>query len=498
MSFAPTTVLPGPAAIAPRTARWPLAPARAWAVAWVGLWVAFAYGVNTAQFGDNVEQFNWAHSLEWGYYKHPPLPTWLLGGLIRLMGETPAQSYALAFACLAATALLTHDIARRLLSPRMANVALVLWGLQMPFSWRAQLYNHNTLLVLSVALTVWCVLLALRHASLALWCAAGLAGALAMLSKYQAVVPLAGIAVALAGAGELQHAAVRRGALLAVAVAAVALTPHALWLVAHDGQPLHYAFSHDQQLGGMARCGSVLGFTLNQLRFLLPVLLCIALAVVLSPRAGGAAVPSQEAPHPALRAWLFGLIGVPLLAVLALGAVRGVALQNHWGVQALQFVSLWLAWRLSSKPLAVRTLVGVALCLQLLGMVLYLYGPRARHARADLRFPTAALLQQVNRAWQARTACPLHYVAGNAFAAGLYATYAGSYPQVLEDNDPLKSPWVDLARLRSDGAVYFAFDKAHLPADVQDIGSLAAPPSRRRPLPTLYWGLRLPDHACAA
>ncbi|MBU6438139.1 MAG: glycosyltransferase family 39 protein, partial [Betaproteobacteria bacterium] len=348
MSFAPTTVLPGPAAIAPRTARWPLAPARAWAVAWVGLWVAFAYGVNTAQFGDNVEQFNWAHSLEWGYYKHPPLPTWLLGGLIRLMGETPAQSYALAFACLAATALLTHDIARRLLSPRMANVALVLWGLQMPFSWRAQLYNHNTLLVLSVALTVWCVLLALRHASLALWCAAGLAGALAMLSKYQAVVPLAGIAVALAGAGELQHAAVRRGALLAVAVAAVALTPHALWLVAHDGQPLHYAFSHDQQLGGMARCGSVLGFTLNQLRFLLPVLLCIALAVVLSPRAGGAAVPSQEAPHPALRAWLFGLIGVPLLAVLALGAVRGVALQNHWGVQALQFVSLWLAWRLSS------------------------------------------------------------------------------------------------------------------------------------------------------
>src|SRR5256885_10565865 len=24
---------------------------------------------------DNLEQLTWVHSLEWGYYKHPPLPT---------------------------------------------------------------------------------------------------------------------------------------------------------------------------------------------------------------------------------------------------------------------------------------------------------------------------------------------------------------------------------------------------------------------------------------
>ena len=29
---------------------------------------------------DNIEQTIWSASFEWGYYKHPPLPTWLMLG----------------------------------------------------------------------------------------------------------------------------------------------------------------------------------------------------------------------------------------------------------------------------------------------------------------------------------------------------------------------------------------------------------------------------------
>ena len=29
----------------------------------------------SAPHGDNVEQLNWSHGLQWGYLKHPPLPT---------------------------------------------------------------------------------------------------------------------------------------------------------------------------------------------------------------------------------------------------------------------------------------------------------------------------------------------------------------------------------------------------------------------------------------
>jgi Dolichyl-phosphate-mannose-protein mannosyltransferase len=115
-----------------------------WPVLTVLAWTLFAALMNTGQFGDNIEQFNWAHSFEWGYYKHPPLPTWLLGLFTLAAGQSPYATYLLGFICLALTGILTHDIARRLLGLPVANFAIVLWSLQIPFNWRAQVYNHNT------------------------------------------------------------------------------------------------------------------------------------------------------------------------------------------------------------------------------------------------------------------------------------------------------------------------------------------------------------------
>ena len=48
----------------------------------VAVWALWAAIFNQAQFGDNIEQFNWSQSLQWGYSKHPPLPTWLIGAAI--------------------------------------------------------------------------------------------------------------------------------------------------------------------------------------------------------------------------------------------------------------------------------------------------------------------------------------------------------------------------------------------------------------------------------
>ena len=50
------------------------------AIFFLAIWVSLSAFINTSQFGDNFEQFNWAHSWEWGYWKHPPLTTWLLFG----------------------------------------------------------------------------------------------------------------------------------------------------------------------------------------------------------------------------------------------------------------------------------------------------------------------------------------------------------------------------------------------------------------------------------
>ena len=139
------------------------------------LWVGGAEITNTALFPDSAEQFIWSQSLEWGYYKHPPLATWLFAAALYVFGPHPWVAGLLSGACLAVTGLLTWAIAARLLGHRLAFFSVLLWSLQQPFSVRAYLYNHNVPLVLCVALCAWAVLAAAqRPQRLRLWALAGL------------------------------------------------------------------------------------------------------------------------------------------------------------------------------------------------------------------------------------------------------------------------------------------------------------------------------------
>ncbi|NMM79160.1 hypothetical protein B2J89_21205, partial [Acidovorax sp. SRB_24] len=42
------------------------------------LWLWHLSSVALSPPADNIEQLSWMRSLQWGYYKHPPLPTWML------------------------------------------------------------------------------------------------------------------------------------------------------------------------------------------------------------------------------------------------------------------------------------------------------------------------------------------------------------------------------------------------------------------------------------
>jgi 4-amino-4-deoxy-L-arabinose transferase-like glycosyltransferase len=481
-----------------------------WPVATVALWVLFAACLNTGQFGDNIEQLNWAHSFEWGYYKHPPLPTWLLRLFTLALGQSPYTTYLLGFMCLAATGFLTHRIAHRLLGLPIANFAMVLWSLQIPFNWRAQVYNHNTLLVLSVALTAWCLLNALSHGQRKWWLATGFAAGLALLSKYQAVVPLAGMLLALVWLGQHKKPSTRQGLLIAALITVVVMSPHLSWLIEHDFQTLAYASSHDQRLDLVNRNMGVIGFFINQLRFMLPALICIVIvSLIKTPQTHSQ--PSQASQATAdlhdpktTSIWMFGLLGFPVIVLIIMSLGRGVALQNHWGMQSFQFISLWFAYRLSrnspSSALPLKSGVMTALVIQLLMMAMYMYAPFAtkRHF-FDLRFPSQELVRQVDKSWQAQTQCPLRIVSGNAFAAGLYSAYAPQHPVVMEDNSHMKSPWISMQAVQYSGAMYFALKPELLPHDVEHIHSLSVSmdaQDEQTEVVTFHWGMKRPLRSC--
>jgi hypothetical protein len=54
--------------------------------AWVASWTLLLLWAVGEVPVDSAEQMAWVRSLQWGYHKHPPLPTWLIAPWVALFG----------------------------------------------------------------------------------------------------------------------------------------------------------------------------------------------------------------------------------------------------------------------------------------------------------------------------------------------------------------------------------------------------------------------------
>ncbi len=423
-------------------------------------WVLLAAGLNESQLHDSLEQFVWGQGFEWGYWKHPPVTTWLAWASFRLFGVHPLTTYALAALLFAGTLVVTARIAQRLLPAQAAAWVPVLLTLHYGFTRRAQIYNHNTVVVFFVALAVLALLSALQSRRTRDWAWFGAACGLAVLSKYQAVLPLACALGVAAWLGQLRLRQAWRGLAVAVLVGLAVVSPHLVWLVRHDfasiGYAMRYVDGGDMAGTRLLRPGA---FLATQLRYYAPVLL---LALVLGGwrllrrerLSSGLQLPLASAQ----RAWLWGLAGLPLLLVMAAALGLGLRVQSHWGLQVTQFLVLALApWMLRvfgrwdgrcwRAWLAVQVLAMGFMAGQGLGWLPY--DGRSAEVRGA---PAAEIARQAGRYWTDQTGCPLQYLAGgHSPAAAMVAAYAGRPVRVLEDRDPGKSPWIDIIDMRASG-----------------------------------------------
>ena len=96
---------------------------------------------------DNIEQLTWVRSLEWGYYKHPPLPTWLLWLPAEIFGLSSSVTYVLGATLTLGALGLLWRILRNRRSAQTANLVL-LGSLCVTFyNGRLYYYNHNIVLL---------------------------------------------------------------------------------------------------------------------------------------------------------------------------------------------------------------------------------------------------------------------------------------------------------------------------------------------------------------
>jgi hypothetical protein len=316
-------------------------------------------------------------------------------------------------------------------------------------------------------------------------------------------VPLAGLVLALILTGRLKRPLQWAGLALALAVMLALFAPHALWVVRNDYTTLRYAADAVESATLWMRLGFIVSFAANQIRLAFPALLAIAICWAWMHRVQrDAPVASDASVAPDFDRWMIGLVWAALVVLIAMALLSGVSLRNHWGVQALQFFPLWLVVQWDRRiAVDLRRLVIVALAVQAVSFTLYAVEHRDPRAvlssrRIDTAYPAQRLARTAVAHWATVTNCPLRYVAGTVFDAGLVSLYSGGRIEVFDS--ARATPWVRADDLQRAGALYVLDEGDAVPAGLTNIMAFDMVPGDRfgRPAKTITLGVQLPGTPC--
>ncbi|MGI4935897.1 MAG: glycosyltransferase family 39 protein, partial [Janthinobacterium lividum] len=113
----------------------------------VVLWgIATAYAYKAPEL-DSAEQFIWSFALEGGYWKHPPVPSWIMHFLVAVFGPSVPLPYIATQVAIVTAMALTWRLACEFMTPQRALIAMLLTSLVTYHNIGGDNYNHNTVLL---------------------------------------------------------------------------------------------------------------------------------------------------------------------------------------------------------------------------------------------------------------------------------------------------------------------------------------------------------------
>jgi 4-amino-4-deoxy-L-arabinose transferase-like glycosyltransferase len=460
---------------------------------------------------DVIEQLAWGREWQIVYFKHPPLPAWIVEAVAVITGRWPPALYLVGPLCSALALLAVWRLGCAMLGPRRALLAVLAQEGVVYFTIFTPEFNHNVVLLplwSALGLAGYRACFHPRRAAVH-WLWFGVLAALGMLGKYTTallLLPMLALAIL--------HPRLRTvwrspGPWLALAVASLLLLPHAMGLWHIDFAPLFFPFQRaPEPADWYDHIVNPLLFAVAQFGDIAALLLALALLAWRRPGEEPALSAAPPLP-PEQRAYLATITCAPAALAVAASVVLGLHLKDMWGYPMWCFIGLflmaevvgpvtaegmrrfWIAWAavLVTVPLvfAVQQTIG------------------GRLLRKPLRsaFPGPELARVVEQRWHSVVDTRLPIVAGDVWIAGSIAFYGADRPSVFIDADPAKSPWITAAAIARDGAVLiwpapegepawlggFPAAERQRPIDLPYVPPLGHPPARFawaivRPLPT--------------
>lgn len=271
-----------------------------------------------------------SRQIAWSYFDHPPIHVWLVGLWAKLFGEAPVVVRLPFIALFAGSTWLMYRLAALAYGVRAGLWAALAFNLAPVFTLSTASWvlpdGPLVFFELLAGISLLSVLFppsddTARTANAAgsswlLWCGAGAAGGLALLSKYTAVFFFAGTGLYLLTSRANRHWLARPEPWAGVALGALLFTPVLIWNANHDF--VSFAFQGHRGIPGNVSLNWFLQDVGGQALYLLPwIALAIAFVVL------RAFFSTSE------RDRLFGWLAAPAIVLfLALGLVTRVL--PHW------------------------------------------------------------------------------------------------------------------------------------------------------------------------
>jgi 4-amino-4-deoxy-L-arabinose transferase-like glycosyltransferase len=403
---------------------------------------------------DLIEALTYGREWQLGYDKLPPLPWWLIETAFRLIGADTAY-YAVAQVAVIAAFAAVWVTAIPLVGTRGALVSvLIVDGLHY-YQYTAAKFNHDVIQLPFWALAGYAFHAGLKRGRMTDWLLLGLAIGLALWAKYFVVVLAAPLALFLLFDRDARKALATPGPWVALALALVVMAPHLVWLVQNDFLPFAYASARSAPARGLLdHLLHPAVFMVGQLFFLLPALLIAAPLAGPRPQAGDRAM-ADAFDRRIVTLLAFG----PAATVVALALASGRGIIAMWGYPLWLFLGLWLVLfaRGAVEDRRLRRIVwlwgAVFAVFAVAFFVNYGLLPQLDQRYRAVFFPGESLAAELSARFRAMTGRPLAYVIGTMWDGGNVSHYARERPRVLIDGSPRRAPWIDLADLRSKGAV---------------------------------------------
>ena len=416
-------------------------------------WTAVPLLAHHAPPLDATEMYSWSLSFEWGYYKHPPMPAWIVGILQMLIGKNMLSLFLPASISIAGSYYCVAWLAGKMLPERSAIIALFLYALAIYCHLWSTDFNHNQIQMPFWALSLVFLYITLERGSLTSSLFLGVVMGLNALSKYTAalIVPCA-LLLLLVSPYWRRHLSLKMVAFATLGFFII-FSPHIYWLFQNDFLPFRYLGGRFDQLSSESNpYWSLLDYILNIFAAHALMILLALIALIKYRAQEKSAIDITQANRDFL--WIIGF--GPLLITLLMG-VFGVQLYSRWVTPMLPMISIWFVYLLGSRIQGLYSRKGLVLFILIeliLGMA-YIYKSKFNENQSSRgNFPAPEISAQIYKQWHERyPQAPFKIVSGSEWESSFVSFFSPEKTYAYTEANSKLAPWVSEDDVKECGMV---------------------------------------------